>query len=78
MNVLLPKERGAVWYPYLAFYNVRSMDDIKKTNIRDVLEVIPNNEFTFMAEENNHIFDGSKNALSLKREHSVNWKYDYV
>ena len=45
MNVLLPKERGALWYPYLAFYNVRSMDDIKKTN---VLEVIPNNEFTFV------------------------------
>ena len=78
MNVLLPKERGALWYPYLAFYNVRSMDDIKKTNIRDVLEVIPNNEFTFMAEDNNHIFDGSKNALSLKREHNVNWKCDYV
>ena len=48
MNVLLPKERGALWYPYLAFYNVRSMNDIKKTNVRDVLEVIPNSEFTFV------------------------------
>ena len=78
MNILLDEEREALWYPYVAFYNVRSMDDIKKTNIPDVLEVIPNKEFSFLAEHNNHIFDGSNNALSLKREHSAKWKCDYA
>ena len=77
-NILLKEEIEAIWYPYLAFYNIRSEEDMKTTNIRDVFEVIPNYEFTFLAEDNMHIFAGSKNALSLKKEFNIGWKCDYA
>ena len=57
-NILLKEESEAIWYPYLAFYNIRSEEDMKTTNIRDVFEVIPNDKFTFLAEDNMHIFGG--------------------
>ena len=59
---------------------MRSEDDVKETEKwRNNLEVIPHDEFTFLAEDNMHIFEGSKNALSLKKEFTINWKcgYDY-
>ena len=80
LNTLLTSERKAIWYPRVAFYNVRSADDVKKTEIRrDILEVIPHDEFAFLARDNMHIFEGSKNALSLTKEFNIKWKcgYDY-
>ena len=77
LNMLLTEESEALWYPDLAFQNVESVDNIKRTHIRHVFEVIPNDEFTFLAEDNNHIFNGSTNALSLKKEFNIGWKCDY-
>ena len=70
--MLLTEESEALWYPDLAFQNVESVDNIKRTHIRHVFEVIPNDEFTFLAGDNNHIFNGSTNALSLKKEFGQN------
>ena len=76
MNTLLNEESEAIWYPYMVF-NVRNAEDLKKTEVLDVLEVIPNDEFTYLAEDNMHIFKGSENALSYTKERSVDWKCEY-
>ena len=73
----LPEAEGeSIWYPFLVF-NVKDIEDIKNTEVPDVLEVIPNDEFTYLAEDNMHIFEGSKNALSLTKENNVEWKCEY-
>ena len=78
MNTLLTEEGKAIWFPYLVFNNLRNKEDIKKTDVPDVLEVIPNQDFTYFAKDNMHIFKGSENALSQTRERNVNWKCEYA
>ena len=48
-------------------YNIRSIEDMKQTEVPDVMEVIPNNNSAKLAVNNMHIFNGSENALSLKK-----------
>ena len=71
MNLLPPAAIDAIWYPQLIFDNIRSMENIKETDARDVLEAIPNDNFIYTAEDNMHIFKGSENALRLKKEHDI-------
>ena len=73
MNILLTGERvyEFVWYPDFSLHNVRSIEDIQQVDHRDILEVIPNDEFIFLTENNMHIFEGSMNALSLEKEKNV-------
>ena len=78
MNTLLSSESEVIWFPYFVFNNVRSVEDIKKTEVLDVLEVIPNQNFTYFAKDNMHIFKGSENALSQTKEQSVDWKCEYA
>ena len=80
MNILLTGERvyEFVWYPDFSLHNVRSIEDIQQVDHRDILEVIPNDEFIFLTENNMHIFEGSMNALSLEKERNVKWKCDYA
>ena len=76
LNTLFIEESDTIWYPYVVF-NVRNVEDIKNTEVLDVLEVIPNDEFTYLAEDNMHIFKGSENALSYTKERSIDWKCEY-
>ena len=80
MNILLTDERvyESVWYPDFSLHNVRANEDIQQVDHKDILEVIPNDEFTFLTENNMHIFEGSMNALSLEKERNVKWKCDYA
>ena len=78
INTLLKEEFEAIWFPYLVFYNVRNKDDTKQTEVLDVLEVIPNADVKYVTKDNMHVFKGSENSLSLTREHSVEWKCEYV
>ena len=79
MNNLLPEESRSVWYPYLVSNNVRTDDNLRKTEAPDIHEVIPNENFIFVASDNMHVFNGSENALSLTKERNVDWKcvYEY-
>ena len=78
LNAFSSDESEAIWYPRISFHNVRSSDDIKEIDKwRSSLEVIPHEEFAFLAEDNMHIFEGSKNALSLTKEFNINWKCEY-
>ena len=78
INTLLPDEISAIWFPYLVFNNVRKKADIMSTDVPKVLEVITNDDFTYLAEDNMHIFKGSENALSLTLERNVAWKCEYA
>ena len=78
MNTLLTEESEAIWYPYLVFNNVRSKEDIKDTEVLTTLEVIPNGDFGYTANDNMHIFEGSENALSQTHELMVEWKCEYA
>ena len=80
MNTILTGESvsNTVWYPRFSLHNIRSIEDFKKLDHRDLLVVIPNDKFTFLTEDNMHIFEGSMNALSLEKEKNVKWKCDYA
>ena len=78
MNTLLPEEQEVIWCPWLTPYNIKSLEDAKKTLVPDVLAVIPNKTSTKLADNNMHIFSGSDNALSLTREYSIEWNCAYA
>ena len=78
MNTLLTEESDAIWYPYFVFNNVRSVEDIKRTEVLMTLEVIPNGDFAYIANENMQIFKGSENALSQTKEYYIEWKCAYA
>ena len=79
MNRFPSVDVEAIWYPVVLFYNIRSLESSLETSrLRDVLEAIPNDNFTYTAEDNMHIFKGSENALSLKREYNVEWNCEYA
>ena len=78
MNSLPSTESEAIWYPHIVFNNIRAMEDIKQTEVPDILEVIPNTNFTYWADDNMHIFNGSNNVLNQKMERSVEWICEYA
>ena len=78
MNTLLSGEMDLIWYPYLIFYNMKTVEDFKKTDIPDLLKVIPNSASTKLAVNNMHIFSGSENALSMTWEYNVEWSCAYA
>ena len=78
MNALLPEDRDVIWDPLLIAYNIRSIKDIEKTDVRNVLVVLPNKTSTKLALNNMHIFNGSENALSLTTEYSIEWNCEYA
>ena len=77
MNIYPSEEIEKVWYPRVIFDNVWSNGNIEQTNAEDVLEAIPNGNFIYTAEDNMHIFEGSENALSFKREYYAEWNCEY-
>ena len=78
MNSLLSDEIDLIWFPFMIFYNMKTLEDFKKTDVPDVSEVIPNKTSTILAANNMHTFNGSENALSLIREYNVEWKTVYA
>ena len=77
MNTLLKEEQNVIWQPYFIYNNVRDRDDIRYTDAPYTYEVVPNQNFTYAAHNNMHIFKGSENALSLTKEQYIKWKCDY-
>ena len=75
---LFTEEFEAIWYPNFAFHNARLMGDKRGIDVRHTLEVIPNDNFTFLAENNMQIFKGSEHILSLTRESVIDWKCEYA
>ena len=83
LNTLLPSESEAIWFPYIVYNNVREDGDIMGTEVLDSnkfdhIEVIPNDKFTYVADDNMHIFNGSENALTMKQGYNIKWKCEYV
>ena len=77
-NALLDEERESIWFPYLIFNNVRIKDDIKSTDIPHTQGVIPNADFSYVSNNNMHLFKGSENALRLTKSFNNEWKCDYA
>ena len=80
MNTLPPAESEAIWFPYVVFNNVRESGHIKETEVlqSDGFEVIPNEKFVYLAEDNMHIFNGSENAIRQNRGYTISWKCEYA
>ena len=80
LNTLLHSESEAIWYPYIVYNNVRDSGDIMETEVleADDFEVIPNEKFIYVADDNMHIFNGSENALTMKKGYNIKWKCEYV
>ena len=58
MNRFPSVDVDAIWYPVVLFYNIRSLESSLETSkLRDILEAIPNDNFTYTAENNMHMFN---------------------
>ena len=77
MNIFPLLEIENIWYPHIIFDNIWSIENVKGTTAEDVLEAIPNENFIYTAEDNMYMFEGSENALSLKREFYAEWNCEY-
>ena len=77
MNTFLMEEENAIWRPRIIFYNVISKDHIQSTDVPNTYEVIPNENFIYVAYNNTHLFKGSENALSLTWENILELKCHY-
>ena len=77
MNIFPTAEIEKMWYPMVIFDNVWSKGNVRETTAEDVLEAIPNENFIYTAENNMYMFEGSENALSLKREYYAEWNCEY-
>ena len=80
VNTLLSAESEAIWFPYVVFNNVRESKDIQETEVlqSEGFEVIPNEKFGYLADNNMHIFDGPENAVRQNRGYTVRWKCEYA
>ena len=78
MNTLLTKEQDVIWFPSVTPFNIRSVDDYRKTLVSDIAAVIPNKTATKLADNNMHILSGSENALILTRECNIEWNCAYA
>ena len=57
LNALLPDESDLIWHPYVNFYNMKTLEDFKKTDVPDMFEVIPNKTSTILTLNNMHIYN---------------------
>ena len=78
VNTLLSKENEAIWFTYVVFLNKRTAADYVLDVAFDINEVIPNDEFTYVAKNNMHIFKGSDNAMRLVRLWTAQFKCEYA
>ena len=71
-----------MWTPWTVFQNMENEDDIKSTDMKDKMTVIPNSDFTYTIDDKTNIqrislFDGASNAIHFERQFSVNWICNY-
>ena len=77
-NKLSTNDFGRMWKPYVIFQNIRHRDDYKKTDVLDVLTIIPNQEFNFELSDrtqfrNKRLFKGDENIIDFQQQWSVRW-----
>ena len=67
-----------MWVPWTLLNNVKNEDEVKKTELRDMMTIIPNKEFKFIKDDktniqNTRLFDGSENAINYEVQRTVNF-----
>lgn len=78
MNSLLDGEQNAIWLPYLSFNNMKSKNFYANTDVPHIYWVVPNDNYSYVAQNNMYIFKGSENALSLTKQQNMEWKCDFI
>ena len=58
------EDLNRTWVPWTVFRNMENEDDIKKTDVKDTMTVIPNTEFNYTKDDRTNIqrillFDGA-------------------
>ena len=82
LNVLSAEDMNQMWKPWMTLENMRNKDDNEKTDRRDRMLIVTNQEFRFEKSNRNHLhntelFNGSENAIHLERQLSTNWICNY-
>ena len=77
-NKLSNDDIGRMWKPYVIFQNIRYRDDFKKTDVKDVMTIIPNQEFHFELSDrtqfrNKRLFKGDENIIDYQRQFTTRW-----
>jgi hypothetical protein len=81
-NTMTDDDIKFMWIPWTLLENIEHGDDVKKTDLRDIMTIIPNPDFTFTNDDktniqNTMIFEGSKNAINYEVQLTVNFICNY-
>ena len=81
-NTMTEDDIEFMWIPFSLLNNIKHTDEIKKTEVRDTMFIIPNKEFKFKKGDktniqNTMLFDGSENSIQYERTITVNFICNY-
>ena len=71
-----------MWIPWTVFENIEDRDDWKKTDVRDSMIIIPNQEFHYQMDDHTNfrktrLFKGEENVIENQRQFTVRWVCDF-
>ena len=81
-NKMSQKDIGRMWKPWTTIENIEHADEVKKTDIVDIMSVIPHKDFKFETAgrtnfRNTRLFQGSENVINYQRQITINFMCEY-
>ena len=81
-NLMSVEDIGRMWVPWTTIENIEHVDEVKKTDIADIMTVIPHQKFIFERAgwtniRNTRLFKGSENTINYQRQITINFMCEY-
>ena len=81
-NRISVDEIKKIWTPWFVFENIRYKDDTKRSDKKDVMMIIPNQEFNFKLSDktnfqNTRLFKGDENVIDFYKQYTTKWVCDF-
>ena len=81
-NKISEEDWDSMWIPWTVFENIEDRDDWKKTDVRDSMIIIPNQEFHYQMDDHTNfrktrLFKGEENVIENQRQFTVRWVCDF-
>ena len=81
-NKMSTEDTKRMWTPWFVFENIRHKQDIKRTDEKDIMTVIPNQEFQFELSDktkfqHTRLFKGDENIIENRKQFTVKWVCDF-
>ena len=81
-NKMSADDTERMWKSWMVFENVQHKDDMKKTDEKHIMTIIPSEEFHFeLSDKTNfrrtRLFKGDKNVIVHKKQYNVKWICDF-